>query len=44
MLIDTHMLFADSAGLMKKEYSKDGVHLTEKGYEVWVRHLQQFLE
>lgn len=41
-LIDTHMLFADSADLMKKDYSKDGVHLTEKGYEVWVNHLRQY--
>jgi lysophospholipase L1-like esterase len=43
-LIDTHILFADSADLMKKEYSRDGVHLTEKGYEVWVNHLQRFFK
>lgn len=40
-LIETHALFADSADLMKKEYTKDGVHLTEKGYEVWVNHLRK---
>ncbi|MES2276569.1 MAG: GDSL-type esterase/lipase family protein [Bacteroidota bacterium] len=38
-LIDTYALFADSADLMKKEYTKDGVHLNEKGYEVWVNYL-----
>ena len=43
-LIETHALFADSADLMKKEYTKDGVHLTEKGYEVWVNHLRKFFK
>lgn len=40
-LIDTHTRYFADSDLMKKDYSKDGVHLTEKG---WVRHLQQFLE
>ena len=43
-LIETHQLFADSADLMKKEYTKDGVHLTEKGYQVWVDHLRKFFK
>jgi lysophospholipase L1-like esterase len=43
-LVETHALFADSADLMKKEYTKDGVHLTEKGYEVWVDYLRKFFK
>ncbi|MDT3404916.1 GDSL-type esterase/lipase family protein [Mucilaginibacter terrae] len=43
-IIETHQLFADSADLMKKEYTKDGVHLTEKGYQVWVDHLRKFFK
>jgi len=43
-LIETHKLFADSADLMKKEYTKDGVHLTETGYQVWVNHLRKFFK
>ena len=43
-LVETHALFADSADHMKKEYTNDGVHLTEKGYEVWVNHLRRFFK
>lgn len=43
-LVETHTLFADSTDHMKKEYTSDGVHLTEKGYEVWVNHLRRFFK
>jgi lysophospholipase L1-like esterase len=43
-LVETHALFADSTDHMKKEYTNDGVHLTEKGYEVWVNHLREFFK
>ena len=43
-LIETHELFADSEDRMKPEYSQDGVHLNEKGYDVWVNHLRKFLK
>jgi lysophospholipase L1-like esterase len=41
-LIETHPLFADEADLMKKDLTKDGVHLNEKGYAVWVNYLRKF--
>ncbi|MEI6947729.1 GDSL-type esterase/lipase family protein [Paraflavisolibacter sp. H34] len=41
-LIDTHALFADEQDLMKKEFTRDGVHLTEKGYQVWVDCLKKY--
>lgn len=28
--------------LLKKEYSKDGVHLNEKGYEIWGEYLDKW--
>lgn len=34
-VIDLHSIFVDENGLMKKEYTTDGVHLNEKGYENW---------
>jgi len=43
-LVETHALFADSADLMKKEYTKDGVHLNDKGYEIWVGQLRKFFK
>jgi lysophospholipase L1-like esterase len=43
-LIETHSLFADSTDRMRKEYTRDGVHLTEKGYEVWVNHLRGYFK
>lgn len=42
-LLDTHALFADETDLMKKEYTKDGVHLNEKGYAIWVEFLKKEL-
>ena len=35
VLIDLYSAFVDDQGLLKKEYTYDGVHLTGKGYEVW---------
>lgn len=42
ILLETHTLFADSADLMNKELTKDGVHLNEKGYAIWVNYLRKF--
>ncbi|BAV07567.1 GDSL-type esterase/lipase family protein [Filimonas lacunae] len=42
-IIETHVLFADSADHMQAAYTNDGVHLTEKGYEVWVEELKKYL-
>ncbi len=34
-LIDLHPLFSDDKDLIKKEYTRDGVHLNEDGYKLW---------
>ena len=42
-LVDTHRLFADEHDLMKKELTRDGVHLTEAGYQRWAAHLKRYV-
>lgn len=42
-LLNTYALFADEADVMKKEYTKDGVHLNEEGYAVWADYLKKQL-
>ncbi|MDA3817302.1 MAG: hypothetical protein PF486_07990 [Prolixibacteraceae bacterium] len=34
-LIDLYSQFVNDEGMMIKEYTNDGVHLSEKGYEHW---------
>jgi lysophospholipase L1-like esterase len=38
--IDTHQLFSDKHGLLKSEYTADGLHLNAAGYDYWVQHLR----
>ena len=35
-LIDLFDVFVDKSGFMKKELTKDGVHLNDKGYQQWI--------
>jgi lysophospholipase L1-like esterase len=41
--IDLNILFSDSIGNLKTEYSLDGIHLTGKGYIVWSRKIKDEL-
>lgn len=41
-IIDTHKIFTDEHDLMRKEYTRDGLHLTELGYSVWVAYLKKY--
>lgn len=42
-LIDTYSLLVDDSGSLTAEYTHDGVHLTNKGYDVWVDLLNDFI-
>ena len=42
--VDLHPLFADEAGMLKAEYSYDGLHLTELGYERWVEAVTPYVD
>ena len=39
-IIDLYSIFVNKEGKMKKELSYDGVHLNDKGYQVWVDHIK----
>lgn len=41
--IDLFSLLKDENNLLVKEYSTDGLHLTEKGYEIWTNALKDYL-
>jgi lysophospholipase L1-like esterase len=42
--LDVYSLFVDSAGSPRTEYLlDDGVHVSEKGYEVWSEKVEDFL-
>jgi lysophospholipase L1-like esterase len=39
--INLYPLFADSAGSLKEGYTSDGLHLNQKGYDIWVDYLKK---
>ncbi|KAA6435327.1 GDSL family lipase [Rufibacter glacialis] len=39
--INLHPVFADANGQLKKEYSLDGIHVTDGAYPVWVQYLKE---
>ncbi|MCP4593641.1 MAG: hypothetical protein GY842_23130 [bacterium] len=41
--IDVYAPFVDSAGHLRQEYSRDGLHLTEAGYRVWAELIEAAL-
>ena len=43
-LIDLHTIFANANDLIKPEYTYDGTHPTEEGYQVWVKEEKQLME
>ena len=43
LLIGDELPQADENNLLVKEYSTDGLHLTEKGYEIWTNTLKEHL-
>ncbi len=42
--IDLQRAFVDEEGELREDLTKDGVHLSEKGYEVWAEQIQEFVE
>lgn len=43
MLVEAYPCLADSQGLLREEYSRDGLHLTDAGYRVWAKLLEDAL-
>jgi lysophospholipase L1-like esterase len=42
--IDLHSFFADEKDLIKKQYTVDGVHLTDNGYQQWVGVIKKYVK
>lgn len=41
--MEVYQPLADDEGLLKKEYSRDGLHLTEAGYRIWASLIERML-
>ena len=44
IFIDLHSYFTDDTGKMKESLTDDGVHLNEKGYQLWTKQLSPFVK
>lgn len=42
-IIDLHPSFLNSTGSMKRNLSRDGVHLNENGYKIWIKKLMPYM-
>lgn len=43
-VIDTHRLLRDDNGMMLKDCTYDGIHLTQVGYKAWVAKLKSYFK
>ncbi len=41
--MDAYKPFADENGQLRKELSRDGLHLSDAGYKIWVRLIEKAL-
>ena len=42
-LIDLHSFFLDNSGMLSKQFTFDGVHLNEAGYNNWSKVINEFI-
>ena len=42
--VDLHSSFIDENGAMQEELTKDGVHLNDNGYAVWIEQINEYLQ
>lgn len=42
--IDIHTAFLDENSEMKEELTKDGIHLNENGYAVWIEQIESYVQ
>jgi lysophospholipase L1-like esterase len=38
--VDTHAIFDDGTGRLKRDFTIEGLHINSKGYEAWVNYLK----
>ncbi|MCH1941108.1 GDSL-type esterase/lipase family protein [Holdemania massiliensis] len=41
--INLHNAFSDINGELRQEFSKDGIHINEKGYELWTTLINEYV-
>jgi lysophospholipase L1-like esterase len=41
--MDVYKAFADDNGLLRKDYSRDGLHLNDTGYHTWAKLVEKAL-
>ena len=42
--VDTHSLFVGENGALQAKFSRDGVHLKQAAYDVWIKALKPYME
>ena len=42
-IIDLYSIFTDKNGIIKKDLTTDGIHLSEKGYDEWVKFVKPII-
>ncbi|HNO79877.1 MAG TPA: SGNH/GDSL hydrolase family protein [Phycisphaerae bacterium] len=42
--VDVYDELTDDEGMLAKEYSRDGLHLTDAGYAIWAKHIDAAIE
>ena len=43
-IIDLHSAFIDKNGLMIQSLFRDGIHLNDAGYQVWVDYIYKYVD
>jgi len=43
-IIDLHSVFVDDKGLIIEDFFSDGIHLTEQGYNNWVKIIRPIVQ
>ena len=41
--IDIYETLLDEEGSLNIEYTKDGIHLNQKGYDIYYRHIKKYI-
>ena len=43
-IVDLYSIFVNDKGYIKEDLTTDGIHINEKGYEEWVKHIKPLIK
>ena len=43
-IVDLYSIFVDDKGYIKEDLTTDGIHINEKGYEEWAKHIKPLIK